>query len=134
MAAARKGQFDSVIVWKLDRFARSTRHLVQALEEFQSLAIHFISLTELIDRSTPMGCMVFTLLGAFAEFERSMIVERINYGLDRARRQGKKLGRREVIVSKDRIAQYRSEGKSMRWIANTLSVSVGKVHSIVAAA
>jgi putative DNA-invertase from lambdoid prophage Rac len=75
---------------------------------------------------------MFTMLSAFAEFERSMIVERINYGLDRARMLGKKLGRPEVIVSKDRIAAYRQEGSTYRRIADTLGVSVGKVHSIVA--
>src|SRR5262245_4319977 len=64
MKAARKGQFDGVIVWKFDRFARSTRHLVQALEEFQALGIHFVSLTEAVDTSTPMGRTVFTVLGA----------------------------------------------------------------------
>jgi DNA invertase Pin-like site-specific DNA recombinase len=73
MSAARKGQFEAVIVWKFDRFARSTRHLVQALEEFQSLGVHFVSLTEAIDTSTPMGRMVFTVLGAVAELERSLI-------------------------------------------------------------
>jgi len=59
MADARKGKFDAVLVWKFDRFARSTRHLVQALEEFQSLGVHFVSLTESIDTSTPMGRMIF---------------------------------------------------------------------------
>jgi DNA invertase Pin-like site-specific DNA recombinase len=131
---AHQGRFDAVLVFKLDRFGRSTSHLIRSLETFQSLGIGFISLTECLDSTTAQGKLMFTMLSAFAEFELSMIVERINYGLDRARQQGKKLGRREVIVSKDRIAAYRSEGKSIRWIADTLGVSVGKVHAIVTTA
>ena len=131
MKDAHRRAFDAVLVFKLDRFGRSTSHLIRSLETFQSLGIGFISLTECLDSTTAQGKLMFTMLSAFAEFERTMIVERINYGLDRARKQGKKLGRRELIVSKDRVAQYREEGKSIRWIAETLGVSVGKVHAIV---
>ena len=134
MKDAHRRAFDALLVFKLDRFGRSTSHLIRSLETFQSLGIGFISLTECLDSTTAQGKLMFTMLSAFVEFERSMIVERINYGLDRARKQGKKLGRRELIVSKDRVAQYREEGKSIRWIAETLGVSVGKVHAIVAAA
>jgi len=130
MRDAHRRAFDAVLVFKLDRFGRSTSHLIRSLETFQSLGIGFISLTECLDSTTAQGKLMFTMLSAFAEFERSMIVERINYGLDRARKQGKKLGWREVIVSKDRIAAYRQEGRSYRWIADTLGVSVGKAHSI----
>jgi len=133
MAAARKGQFDSVIVWKFDRFARSTRHLVQALEEFQSLGIHFISLTEAIDTSTPMGRMVFTVLGAVAELERSLICERVASGLARARKQGKQLGRPKVIVDRERVRQLQKQGHSVRAIASQLHLSKSTVHSIVSA-
>src|SRR6185295_19216890 len=110
MADASKGKFDAVIVWKFDRFARSTRHLVQALEEFQSLGIHFVSLTEAIDTSTPMGRMVFTVLGAVAELERSLICERVASGLARARKQGKQLGRPKVIVDRERVRQLQKDG------------------------
>src|SRR5689334_26770 len=122
MTAARKGQFDTVIVWKFDRFARSTRHLVQALEEFQSLGIHFISLTESIDTSTPMGRMVFTVLGAVAELERSLICERVASGLARARKQGKTLGRPKVIVDREKVRQLRAQGNSVRTIAAQLGL------------
>src|SRR5262249_11576321 len=134
MKDAHQRRLYAVLVFKLDRCGRSTSHLIRSLETFQSLGIGFISLTESLDSTTAQGRLMFTMLSAFAEFERSMIVERINYGLDRARKQGKKLGRRERVVSKDRIVAYRSEGKSIRWIAEQLGVSVGKVHSIVAAA
>jgi len=93
MTDARRRRFDAVLVARFDRFARSTRHLVLALEEFGSLGIDFISHNECIDTSTPMGEMVFTIIGAVAELERSLIRERVVMGLDRARKQGKKLGR-----------------------------------------
>jgi DNA invertase Pin-like site-specific DNA recombinase len=73
-----------VAVWKFDRFARSTKHLLKALEIFQSLNIGFVSLTESIDTSTHYGKMVFTILGAVAELERSLIAERIRNGLRKA--------------------------------------------------
>ena len=133
MAAARKGQFDTVVVWKFDRFARSVRHLVQALEEFQSLGIHFISLTEAIDTSTPMGRMVFTVLGAVAELERSLICERVTSGLVRARKQGKQLGRPKIIVDREQVRKLQKDGLSVRSIAAKLQVSKSTVHSIVTA-
>src|SRR5215831_471669 len=133
MAAARKGQFDTVMVWKFDRFARSVRHLVQALEEFQSLGIHFISLTEAIDTSTPMGRMVFTVLGAVAELERSLICERVTSGLVRARKQGKQLGRPKIIVDREQVRKLQKDGLSVRSIAAKLQVSKSTVHSIVTA-
>ena len=132
MKAAKKGQFDAVIVWKFDRFARSTRHLVQALEEFQGLGIHFVSLTEAIDTSTPMGRMVFTVLGAVAELERSLIWERVASGLARARKQGKQLGRPRVIVDRDKVRQLHERGNSVRVIAAQLGLTKSTVHSIVA--
>ena len=93
MADAHKRRFDVVIVWKFDRFARSVSHLIRALENFQALGIQFVSLSESIDTSTPAGKMVFTVLGAVAELERSLIVERVRAGLRNARAKGKRLGR-----------------------------------------
>jgi DNA invertase Pin-like site-specific DNA recombinase len=133
MADARKARFDAVLVWKFDRFARSTRHLVSALEEFNRLGIHFVSLTEAIDTSTPMGRMVFTVLGAVAELERSLIVERVNAGLARAKRQGKTLGRPQVIVDREKVSRLRTEGLSVRAIAEKLSVSKSTVHNLISA-
>jgi DNA invertase Pin-like site-specific DNA recombinase len=133
MAAARKGQFDAVLCWRFDRFARSTRHLVTALEEFQSLGIHFVSLTEAIDTSTPMGKMVFTVLSSVAELERSLIVERVNAGLTRAKKQGKTLGRPRVIANREKIRQLHSQGNSVRTIAAQLGLTKSTVHAIVTA-
>src|ERR1700751_2351213 len=98
MAEAHRRRFDAVIVWKFDRFARSVSHLLRALETFQALGIHFVSLSESLDTSTPTGKMVFTVLGAVAELERSLIVERVKAGLRNARAEGRSLGRPRVIV------------------------------------
>jgi DNA invertase Pin-like site-specific DNA recombinase len=96
MADAQRGlrDFDAVACWKFDRFARSTKHLLRALETFQSLGIAFISLTESVDTSTPYGKLVFTILGAVAELERSLIAERIRNGMKKqgAKKPGPKIG------------------------------------------
>lgn len=128
MADARRRRIDVVLVARFDRFARSTRHLVLALEEFSALGIHFISLSESIDTSTPMGKMVFTIIGAVAELERSLIRERIVMGLDRARKQGKRLGRPTgTALDSARILELRIQGLSVRAIAQILSVSKSAV-------
>jgi DNA invertase Pin-like site-specific DNA recombinase len=93
MADAHKRRFDVVCVWKFDRFARSVSHLLKALETFKALGIDFVSYSEAMDTSTPAGKMVFTVLGAVAELERSLIVERVRAGLRNAKAKGKALGR-----------------------------------------
>jgi DNA invertase Pin-like site-specific DNA recombinase len=98
MADAHKRRFDVVCVWRFDRFARSVSHLLRALETFKALGIDFVSYSEQMDTSTPAGKMVFTVLGAVAELERSLIVERVRAGLRNARAKGKRLGRPRGIV------------------------------------
>jgi DNA invertase Pin-like site-specific DNA recombinase len=98
MSDAHKRRFDVVCVWRFDRFARSVSHLLRALETFKALGIDFISFSEQMDTSTPAGKMVFTVLGAVAELERSLIVERVRAGLRNARAKGKRLGRPRVAV------------------------------------
>jgi DNA invertase Pin-like site-specific DNA recombinase len=93
MHDAHKRHVDAVVVWKFDRFARSVSHLLRALETFNSLGIAFVSLSESIDTSTPAGKMVFTVLGAVAELERSLIGERVRAGLRNAKAKGISLGR-----------------------------------------
>ena len=97
MADAHKRRFDAVIVWKFDRFARSVSHLLRALETFNALGIAFVSLSEQVDTTTPAGRMIFTVLGAVAELERSLIAERVRAGLRNARAKGKRLGRPPVL-------------------------------------
>jgi DNA invertase Pin-like site-specific DNA recombinase len=127
MTDAHRRKFDVVIVWKFDRFARSVSHLLRALETFQALGIEFVSLTEGVDTSTPMGKMVFTVLGAVAELERSLIVERVKAGLRNARAKGKTLGRPRVAVDAHRIATLRERGLGWKKISRELGVGVGTV-------
>jgi DNA invertase Pin-like site-specific DNA recombinase len=84
---AHRRRFDAVIVWKFDRFARSVSHLLRA-QTFKALGIEFVSLSEQVDTSTPTGKMVFTVLGAVAELERSLIIERVRAGLRNAKAKG----------------------------------------------
>jgi DNA invertase Pin-like site-specific DNA recombinase len=110
MVDAGRRRFEVVIVWRFDRFARSVSHLLRALEHFQALGIDFVSLSENVDTSTPTGRMVFTVLGAVAELERSLIVERVKAGLRNARAKGKKLGRPRVQVDESRVQALRDSG------------------------
>jgi DNA invertase Pin-like site-specific DNA recombinase len=123
MLDARKRRFDVIAVWKFDRMARSVTHLLRVLEEFRSLGIEFISLSESIDTSTPTGKMVFTVLGAVAELERSLISERVRAGLRNARAKGKTLGRPKCDVSRSEIQRLRAQGASWRVIGRNLGVS-----------
>ena len=124
MADAHRRRFDAVVVWKFDRFARSVSHLLRALETFKALGIDFVSLSEQMDTSTPTGKMVFTVLGAVAELERSLIAERVRAGLRNARAKGKKLGRPKVDVDAARIAHLRASGHS--WNAITSQLNIGR--------
>jgi len=132
MADAHKRRFDVVCVWKFDRFARSVSHLLRALETFNSLGIGFVSLSESVDTSTPTGKMVFTVLGAVAELERSLIAERVRAGLRNARAKGKKLGRPRALVDASAIAALRAQGRSVREIAVELGYSPSLVHKTLA--
>jgi DNA invertase Pin-like site-specific DNA recombinase len=93
MKAAWTGQFQVVLVWRFDRFARSVKHLVGALETFRSLRVGFVSLQEQLDTSTPIGQAMFTIIGAMAQLERDIIRERVKAGLEHARARGVRLGR-----------------------------------------
>lgn len=123
MAEAKRSRFDAVVVWKFDRFARSVSHLLRALEEFNALGIDFVSLSEQMDTSTPTGRMVFTVLGAVAELERSLIAERVKAGLRNAKAKGKRLGRPRRAVDGSRIASLRESGVTWPEIATRLGIS-----------
>jgi DNA invertase Pin-like site-specific DNA recombinase len=127
MADAHKRRFDVVCVWRFDRFARSVSHLLRALENFKALGIDFVSFSEQMDTSTPAGKMVFTVLGAVAELERSLIVERVRAGLRNARAKGKSLGRPRVTVDVAKVAALRSQGLSWAKIGEALGVGEGTV-------
>jgi DNA invertase Pin-like site-specific DNA recombinase len=123
MADAQEKKFDVVVVWKFDRFARSAQHMLKALETFNSHGIAFASTTENIDTSTPMGKMVFTVLAAVAEMERSITVERIHAGLRNARAKGHKPGVKRQQINLVAVRERMSNGESVRGIAKTLGVS-----------
>src|SRR5918998_759570 len=93
LEAARRRQFEVLLVWRYDRFARSMRELVNALAEFESLGIDFISYNEGADTTTPQGKLLFGIMASLAEFERSLIAERVKAGMQRAKAQGKQMGR-----------------------------------------
>jgi DNA invertase Pin-like site-specific DNA recombinase len=93
MTEARAGRLDIVAVWRFDRFARDTRHLLTAMEEFKAMGVHFVSLREQVDTSTPMGKAMFTIISAISELERDLIRERVVAGVRRAQAAGKHCGR-----------------------------------------
>jgi DNA invertase Pin-like site-specific DNA recombinase len=127
MGDARKRKLDAIIVWRFDRFARSTKHLLLALEEFRGLGLQFISYQENIDTGTPLGHAIFTIISAVAQLERDLICERVSAGIRNARANGKRLGRPRQFVSLDRIVEMQASGKSLRQIAATLKVGYGTV-------
>jgi DNA invertase Pin-like site-specific DNA recombinase len=112
MQRIRNKEFDIVLVWKLDRLGRSLKHILQLIEEFKNKSISFISLTEGFDTSTPQGKLFIQVSGAFAEFERNLIQERINAGLKRRVSEGKPLGRQKGAVDK---RKRNKTGYYLRW-------------------
>lgn len=123
MNAARKRAIDVVLVYRFDRMARSTTHLLRVLEEFTSLGVEFISFAENLDTSSPMGRAMFTIIGALAELERNLIIERSVEGQRRARARGKHIGRPRLDINPDRVLSLKANGMSQRQIAATLGIS-----------
>src|SRR5690348_17597963 len=124
MADAKRRRFDVVLVWKLDRFGRSLRHLVNALAEFESLGIAFVSLSDNLDLSTASGRLMFNIIGAMAEFERALIQERVKAGIRNARAKGTRIGRPSKSVDLAEVAKLRNQGESWRAISGRLGVGV----------
>ncbi|MFL6450221.1 MAG: recombinase family protein [Bryobacteraceae bacterium] len=132
MTEARRRKFDAVVCWRFDRFARSTKHLLEALEEFRSLGIGFISHQEAIDTTSPMGKLLFTIVAAMAEMERAILIERVRAGVEVARSKGKALGRPKNVFRRDIALQMRAEGNSWRTVAKALEVPVSTVREACA--
>ena len=124
-------RFDVVLCWKVDRFGRSLKHLVNALADLDSYGIAFVSLRDNLDLSTPSGRLMFQIIGAMAEFERSLIQERVRAGLRNAKLRGKTLGRPPLALDCDRIARLRASGASIREISAQLEVSTATVHKVL---
>ncbi len=121
----QKRAIDCVVVYRYDRFARSLRQLVNALEEFRALGIDFVSLHEGVDTSTPNGRLVFGIFASIAEFERELIRDRVKSGLALAKSKGKHLGRPRVSVDRLQIASLRRQGRSWSEICDLLEISKG---------
>jgi len=133
MADAHGRKFDAVLVWKIDRWGRSLKHLVTSLAELDAYGIAFISLRDNLDLSTPSGRLMMQLLGAMAEFERALIQERVRAGLRNAKLKGVRLGRPRVFVSDSSVDALRHSGTSWRAIAKELGVALATVHRIAQA-
>jgi DNA invertase Pin-like site-specific DNA recombinase len=130
MKAARRRRIDAVVVWRLDRLGRNLRHLLLTLETLNALGVAFISLSEGIDCTTAAGRLQMQLLGAFAEFERERIRERVRAGLARVKAQGRKLGRPRRKVDPEALQAVR--GLPVRAAASRLGVSVATAHRMLA--
>lgn len=123
MADARRRRFDVVLCWRFDRFARSTRFLVEALETFRTLGIDFVSYQEALDTLTPMGNCVFVIISALARLERDIVAERVKAGLRRACAKGKRLGRPRLKVDERQLRVVASQKLPVRAAAKALGVS-----------
>src|SRR5450631_3311371 len=132
MADAHRRKFDAVLVWKIDRFGRSLKHLVNALADLCAYGVAFISFRDNLDLSTPSGRLMFQIIGAMAEFERSLIQERVKAGLRNARAKGKRFGRPRAQVDADSVAALRRGGFSWSQVCRTLNVSKGSAQRSIA--
>ncbi len=132
--AVRKRQADIVLVWRYDRFARSTKALITALNEFRTLGVDFISYQENIDTTTPQGEMVFTIMASLAQFESALIGERTKAGMQRAREQGKRVHRPPLPEkTKREIARLREQGVSIKSISRKLKIAYATAYKYVKA-
>jgi DNA invertase Pin-like site-specific DNA recombinase len=131
MSEAQRCRFDAVLVWKIDRFGRSLKHLVNSLADLSAYGISFISLRDNLDLSTPSGRLMFQIIGAMAEFERALIQERVRAGLRNAKAKGKKIGRPRQEVDSSKILKLRADGLSWRAISERLKLGLGTVYRAV---
>jgi DNA invertase Pin-like site-specific DNA recombinase len=135
MAAARRRDLDVIVIAKLDRLARSVRHLVNVAEELQALGVDLVVRDQTLDTTTPSGRLLFHVLGSIAEFERDLIRERTQAGLELARKRGKRFGRPLATdaTQRKRIVRLRKSGHSLRVIAERVGVGRGTVERVLAA-
>jgi DNA invertase Pin-like site-specific DNA recombinase len=120
---ARRGRFDVLLVWAFDRIGRSTRHFLEVLDELNGLNIEFISFRENVDTAGPLGRALVVIIGAIAELERSLIVERVKAGMRRARLEGRPIGRRPLDIDREAVKRERTNGRSLSEIAKTHNIS-----------
>ena len=131
MHDARRGRFDVVLVWASDRIARSTRHFLEVLDEFNRLNIEFVSFREQLDTGGPLGRAIVVIIGAIAELERNLIVERVRAGMRRARLEGRRIGRHALDLDRAAICRDRQRGMSLGQIAREHSASRATIHRVL---
>jgi len=133
MRDARRGRFDVILVWASDRIARSVKHFLEVLDELNHLNIEFVSFREQIDTAGPLGRAIVVIIGAIAELERNLIVERVRAGMRRARLEGRHIGRQPVAVDREAIHSQRCQGQSLRQIARCHRISTATVRRVLSA-
>jgi DNA invertase Pin-like site-specific DNA recombinase len=130
LADARRARFDVVLVWAFDRLARSVKHLIEVLDELNHLNIEFVSFRENVDTGGPLGRAIVVIIGAIAELERNLIIERVRAGMRRAKLEGRRLGRAPLDIDRDAVIRDRMRGMSLGQLAKTHRVSrtsIGRV-------
>ena len=131
MADARRGRFDVVLVWASDRIARSVKHFLEVLDELNRIGVEFVSFREQIDTGGPLGRAIVVIIGAIAELERNLIVERVRAGMRRARLDGTRIGRAPLVLDSLAIQQDRQRGQSIRQIAKGHRISTATVQRVL---
>jgi len=131
MRDARRSRFDAVLVWACDRIARSTRHFLEVLDELNRLEVEFVSFREQIDTGGPLGRAIVVIIGAIAELERNLIVERVRAGMRRARLEGRHIGRPALSLDREAICRDRQHGQSLGQIAREHRISRTTVHRVL---
>jgi DNA invertase Pin-like site-specific DNA recombinase len=131
MSNARRGRFDVVLVWASDRIARSVKHFLDVLDELNRLHIAYVSFRENIDTGGPLGRAIVIIVGAVAELERNLIVERVRAGMRRARLEGRHIGRNPLVLDNAAIRQDRQHGQSLRQIAKGHRVSTATIQRVL---
>ena len=131
MTDARRGRFDVVLVWASDRIARSVKHFLDVLDELDRIGVEYVSFRENIDTGGPLGRALVVIIGAIAELERSLIVERVRAGMRRARLDGQRIGRAPLILDSAAIQQDRQCGQSLREIARGHKISTATVQRVL---
>jgi len=131
MHDARRGNFDVVLVWASDRIARSVKHFLEVLDELNRLNIEFVSFREQIDTGGPLGRAIVVIIGAIAELERNLIIERVRAGMRRAKLEGRPIGRQPLDLDREAIRRDRRLGQSLGKIAREHGISRATVHRVV---
>ncbi len=131
MRDARRGKFEVVLVWASDRIARSVKHFLEVLDELNRLNIEFVSFREQIDTGGPLGRAIVVIIGAIAELERNLIIERVRAGMRRARLEGRHIGRMPLVLDHAAICSDRRRGQSLRQIARGHRISTATVRRVL---